>query len=102
MFSAARQAGFNAGLIGWYLPYCRILNASLCDCAWWPMPVQANSTGETLSEKIPGQLESLFETNTLAPLGQSAATRHAVRIYHEYSERARRAAADPRSALSGL
>jgi sulfatase-like protein len=95
VFSAARHAGFNTALIGWFLPYCRILNDSLNECQWWPLPVQANSTGDTLGEKIPGQLASLFQTNTLAPFGQSAATRHAVRIYHEYLERSRSAATDP-------
>lgn len=94
VLSTARRAGFNAALTGWYLPYCRIYNASLCDCAWWSMPVQANSTGGTLAEKIPGQLESLFETNTLAPFGQSAATRQAVRIYRDYLEHSRREVAD--------
>src|SRR5262249_39249933 len=49
VFSAARQAGFNTAVIGWYLPYCRILSGSLCDCAWWSLPVQANSTGNTLN-----------------------------------------------------
>lgn len=32
VFSRAREAGFNSGLAGWFLPYCRIIGRDLADC----------------------------------------------------------------------
>jgi hypothetical protein len=34
LFTKIRAAGFNAGLSGWFNPYCRILGSDLSDCAW--------------------------------------------------------------------
>lgn len=36
LFARARAAGFNAGVIGWYHPYCRVFRASLTQCSWKP------------------------------------------------------------------
>jgi sulfatase-like protein len=35
LFTRARALGVNSGLIGWYHPYCRVLDA-LTRCAWEP------------------------------------------------------------------
>ena len=34
LFSQAHAAGFNAAVVGWYLPYCRLLGSSLVSCSW--------------------------------------------------------------------
>ena len=34
VFSRAREAGINTGVVGWYLPYCRIIASSLTTCYW--------------------------------------------------------------------
>ncbi len=34
IFDAARDRGFNTALVGWYLPYGRLLNRSLSKCYW--------------------------------------------------------------------
>lgn len=34
VFSDARAAHLNAGVVGWYLPYCRLLHSSITDCDW--------------------------------------------------------------------
>lgn len=34
VFRTARAEGFNTGLTGWYLPYCRFIGADLSDCTW--------------------------------------------------------------------
>jgi hypothetical protein len=94
VFSAARESGYNVALIGWYLPYCRMLNAFVTSCAWWPIPVQFNSTGDTYLEKLAGQTVSLIETDTLSPFGQSAAVRQKARMYQAYMERAAAAVSD--------
>lgn len=34
VFRKARADGFNTGLTGWYLPYCRLIGGDLSDCTW--------------------------------------------------------------------
>jgi hypothetical protein len=34
VFADARAAGLNVGLVGWYLPYCRIFYSVLSECHW--------------------------------------------------------------------
>jgi hypothetical protein len=34
VFRKARADGFNTGLTGWYLPYCRLIGQDLNDCTW--------------------------------------------------------------------
>ncbi|HEY1337233.1 MAG TPA: hypothetical protein VGF59_06970, partial [Bryobacteraceae bacterium] len=36
IFSEARAAGYNVGVVGFYHPYCRMFNGSLSECSWWP------------------------------------------------------------------
>jgi len=38
LFEEVRDAGVNAGVSGWYHPYCRIFHASLTACAWAGLP----------------------------------------------------------------
>ena len=47
VFSRARQTGFRTAVVGWYLPYCRVLGSSLDFCAWQPVTDQVNP--------VPGQ-----------------------------------------------
>ncbi len=34
VFDDARKLGLNAAIVGWYHPYCRILNRNLTQCYW--------------------------------------------------------------------
>ena len=95
IFAAARSAGFNVALAGYYFPYCRMFNNSLTECAWWPLSLQVNSTGDTLAQKIRGQMESLFETSSFSPFGQSLSTRHQARSCQEFLEKAKAEASNP-------
>ena len=36
VFTRARAAGYDAAVVGWYLPYCRLFGASLTKCSWHP------------------------------------------------------------------
>jgi hypothetical protein len=36
IFSEARSLGWNAAVVGWYLPYCRVLNGQASACEWEP------------------------------------------------------------------
>jgi len=105
VFSVARKAGFNVGLAGWYLPYCRALNGDLSECAWWPPPDQSNSVDYSLAARIlgtgflgktGGYSLSLLETSGWRfPFGQGAPVRHKVRIYRDFLAESRKDVADP-------
>ncbi len=83
IFSAARQAGFNTALVGWYHPYCRVINNDLSGCWWREMGYQHNSNGRRLLEIIPNQARSLFETSLLSVFGQSLTTIQQKTTYEE-------------------
>jgi hypothetical protein len=102
IFSAARQAGFNTALVGWYYPYCRTLASTLSDCAWWPMSMPYNSMGRTLPELVPNQTRSLLETSLFSVFGQSLSALDHARTYHEMMARARGVIADRRYGLTLL
>ena len=38
VFSEARGLGVNTALVGWYIPYDRMLPQALNHCAWWSYP----------------------------------------------------------------
>jgi hypothetical protein len=44
VFSDARAMGVNVGLVGWYLPYCRIFQHVASECYWEPMFSGVNDT----------------------------------------------------------
>jgi hypothetical protein len=95
VFAAARSAGFNVAIAGFYLPYSRMFNNSLTECAWWPQPWQANSTGDNVAQKILGQTRTVLETESFSPFGQSLSTRHQVRVCQEFLEKAKAEASNP-------
>ena len=102
IFSEARTSGFNSGVVGWYLPYCRVLNQSLSSCEWFEMSRQHNSYDLTLdgSESLPAIMEhefrSLAETNFLSPFGQSLTTQKHARTYDALLKSALKTTVDPR------
>jgi len=100
VFSRAREAGFNTAVVGWYHPYCRVLNESLTACWWWEAARQHNSMGERLPELLLNQPRRLFETSLLSPFGQSLMTHQHIRTYRAMLERAEQVAADPQYGLS--
>ncbi len=104
VFYAARKSGFDVGLVGWYLPYCRTMNSVLSECAWCTLPVQANSAGNSFLAgflgtgfwgKVAGQSVSLLETDSLSPFGQSSSTRRKVQDYLELLAASKKDVADP-------
>jgi hypothetical protein len=81
LFSRARSLGINTAVVGWFHPYCRLLNRDLTACRWWELAMQHNSMGDTFGEILRNQTRSLFESTLLSPFGQSLATRQHVRTY---------------------
>ncbi len=102
VFSAARAAGFDTALVGWYHPYCRVIASSLTGCWWWPMSMQHNSMGERLLQILPNQARSLFETQLLSAFGRSLATIDHIRTMQELFERANEVVATRKYGLTLL
>jgi hypothetical protein len=82
VFTHARELGFNAALIDWFHPGCRVLS-SLTYCDWWELARQFNSMGHSFGEVLGNQTRSLFETTLLSLFGQSLAGLQQARVYHE-------------------
>jgi len=99
VFSSARAMGLNTGLVGWYHPYCRVLNRDLNSCWWASMPMQFDSVGRTFSDALFNYPRSLFETSLLSPFGQSLAAKEAGRRIQALVHQALQVAADPSLSL---
>jgi hypothetical protein len=91
VFSRARALGYDTALIGWHLPYPRVLGPSLGTAAWRPSVAREQARGATLSLALSNQWGSL-----VPPV-------HARRLFAqrfaELSELALRAATDGRLGL---
>jgi hypothetical protein len=59
VFSRARALGYDTALIGWRLPYPRVLGASLGTAAWRPSVAHEQARGETLRQALWNQWGSL-------------------------------------------
>ena len=59
VFSRARVLGYDTALIGWHLPYPRVLGGSLGVAAFWPSLAFERVRGGTFSEAIQNQWASL-------------------------------------------
>jgi hypothetical protein len=104
IFYAARKSGFDVGLVGWYLPYCRTMNSVLSECFWVTLPIQANSNeysilsgllGTGFWGKVAGRSVSLLETDSLSLFGQSSATRNKSRQYADLLAESKKDVDDP-------
>jgi hypothetical protein len=49
IFSEARAAGFSAGIMGWYHPYCRVIGDNLDFCGWAPHVGDPNPVSHKLT-----------------------------------------------------
>lgn len=59
VFSSARALGVNTALVGWYLPYARLLSPNLNYCAWHAYPNFEPSGAATFGGALLGQIECL-------------------------------------------
>jgi hypothetical protein len=59
VFSRARALGYDTALIGWQLPYPRVLGASLGNAAWRPSVEHEQARGHTFSHAFWNQWGSL-------------------------------------------
>lgn len=62
VFSGARALGFNTAVVGWYIPYDRMLQGTLNFCEWYPYPPYNPARAETFAGEVWQQIDSLTET----------------------------------------
>ncbi|MFY9556126.1 MAG: alkaline phosphatase family protein [Blastocatellia bacterium] len=101
LFSRARQAGFNSAVVGWYLPYCRIVGDSLVSCYWY------SSDESELAGGLITPIRDLVNTTPLLSIlasqvgiidtkaSQRRERQNHLNAYMGVLERAKIAAADP-------
>ncbi len=90
IFSSARNAGVNVGVVGWYLPYCRIFSTVLSECMWESLNTVVRGTEPNLRTSFTSQLRTLSPAETRQ--------RHIVR-YSDMMSRAKMMIVDPRLGL---
>lgn len=97
VFSRARELGFNTALVGWYLPYCRVLASNLSACSWYDGPLLRGGLRlqASIGEAMKQQAASILIT-TLGPDWVNRAEREEdIRDYLAVLTEGQRRAADP-------
>ncbi len=89
IFTRAEELGYNTGLVGCYLPYCRVIGDSLTTCYWQPFGSVETNTREGLRKTMLNQFLSNF---SISPFNQR---RHAINVHLSLLEEAKIAAANP-------
>lgn len=59
VFREARQLGFNVGIVGWYIPYCRVFASFVSSCYWESMNTRVRSGQATLAASLRVQIRDL-------------------------------------------
>jgi hypothetical protein len=95
VFSTVRRMGLNAGIAGFYVPYCRLLSDVLADCDWKELGVPVNALGDTLAQIEGNEVRSLFETSFFSPFGQSLLVKRQAWVVQSLLASAVRMASDP-------
>jgi hypothetical protein len=91
VFTRARALGYDTALIGWHLPYPRVLGASLGAAAFRPSAVHEAARGDTFGEALWNQWAGLVPPAHLRRLS--------ARTFEELADLGRRAATDDRFGL---
>lgn len=86
VFSAARSLGFNTGVVGWFLPYCRILAPSLTGCEYLNGSEYFDDAG--VPRLVWDSLRVLVEPNLRSPFGQTLAQQSHAWAFHRLEESA--------------
>jgi hypothetical protein len=102
LFSRVRAQGWNAGVAGWYLPYCRVFSSALSSCYWDELRDVSNSGGTTFLGALYYQTRSLFETYRLSLFGQPTVARRHAEQYLTLLQQAQTMMGDARLAVTLL
>lgn len=112
IFSAARAEGFDATLVGWYHPYCRVIGDRLVSCRWEPasqrIDTQKLSLTYNLLRQELGLLRLIPSSGDLIDAGRARLERKGLEVYkaghladyRELSAAAEGAVADARCGLT--
>ncbi len=105
VFSAARSAGFNVGIVGFYLPYCRLFGATYCEwnCAVgflpeeWGYPVSVGRFMALAAKRQVGDIPFAKRLGATRALGETPMkpSLHAV-TYRQVHQAALRSIVDSR------
>jgi len=60
VFSWVRSQGWDATIVGWYIPYCRVLAPVLSDCYWESIDTRVRGFEPSLSTSLGSALRSLW------------------------------------------
>ena len=76
VFSKAREAGFSSAVVGWYLPYCRMITDSLTSCSWQQYYVDRVMTvPDCMVAQIQNVVARLQNAMEVTPFGKLGLTR---------------------------
>lgn len=59
VFAQAHELGYNVGIVGWFLPYCRIFHSALTYCHWESMNTGVLSTQPDFRRSLWAQIRGL-------------------------------------------
>ena len=99
LFSRAREAGVNGAVVGWYLPYDRLLASATVDSWWFEMSTRDAVIGDSLPEMLLNGPRTLLETSLLSPFGQSLLVKRRALLFKQYMEKTRQLLGDARIGL---
>jgi hypothetical protein len=100
LFAQAMRAGFTTGIVGWYMPYCRILKNGFNYCWWTPAYSNSLRTGATIPDDILTQLWNAADATpvgaiALKQVDATARCNHRIHVYEDILSRAERLAGAP-------
>jgi hypothetical protein len=82
VFSEARKLGMNTGIVGWDIPYCRVLSKSLTDCFW--LTDMDYYDDDNMPKTMLHQVRTvLWEGPFRSPFGQAPGTIAHAWLYHQ-------------------
>jgi hypothetical protein len=99
IFSRAREHGINAGVVGWFFPYCDQFGPELASCVAFQMSSERNSMGSGILEIARNQLRILMEGEYRGPFGQILSTQGHAQVYRQWVPAAEKAVSDPNLSL---
>lgn len=69
LFKRISEQGWNVGVAGWYLPYCRLARDEVDRCRWWEGGFDGYENSESYFELFKLNARGLFETASRSPFG---------------------------------
>jgi hypothetical protein len=70
LFQTARRKGWRSAVVGWHLPYCRLLQSAGPDCWAWESSFSVPNREPDLTSNVLLQFRQLAETKNQSLLGQ--------------------------------